>query len=490
MAAQAISVDRGASGLLRHRFVRAVAASMLVLVTTTLLLITVYAAFTYSEPEQQAAGGWTLPLGIVLLLAVALAIAAAISFVFDVLHRRLLAFAWFLALLAVTVLLGVAGSYSFLQLVGLFEPTTNGYALWQNWSATAICFLGALIAAEGVGWAFWQMTIDRADYFAARGWRPPPWRLFSTLRARMGLPAFISNFGRGRLVLTGIYFLHAVLNLGLVAMLLMPYIIFNIPQDGSNTVRPLVTASAILALLLLNFAGLGRVLQGMAAKRATKLYQDAREWDARAPIVFLRAFDQDAAKLPARSRDPLVKFPAGCGEARTIDEILLEHASAYGPVIAIGDPRNPTPPLGAARVFVPGEGTGWQHVVTSLLAASNAVVMSPGAGQGVQWEIDLLAGAQGRLRVILLANPELTAEQNLALFARLMSDHELPKLGARQAPIAAFQDKGGWRVLTASTLPCVQTYTVALNMALQTMLGMRGTPLKRRGRRRKETADA
>jgi hypothetical protein len=202
--------------------------------------------------------------------------------------------------------------------------------------------------------------------------------------------------------------------------------------------------------------------------------------------VFLRAFDQDALKLKARSVDPVVRFPAGCGEARTMDEILLEHASPYGPVIAIGDPRNPIPPLGAARVYVPDAGSGWQNVVASLVQSAHAVVMCPNASEGVKWEIDLLASAEGRVRVIYIANPELNGADNMALLAQA---GEMPALPRGQQPIAAFRDpQAGWRLLTTAQQPCVQTYTVALNTALQALLGTKGVPLKRP--RRSRTARA
>src|SRR5262249_35201200 len=154
------------------------------------------------------------------------------------------------------------------------------------------------------------------------------------------------------------------------------------------------------------------------------------------------------------------RIPAGVGRARTLDEILLEHGSPYGPVIAIGDPRDPTPPLGAARVFVPGEGTGWQDVVRGLAAASKAVVMCPNKGAGVQWELDLIPQAQVRLRVTFLASPDLDRDANLALFQRLVPS--MPDIKLKQSPVAAYHDGGGWHLLTAKRLG-VESFTAALN---------------------------
>src|SRR5690606_10704798 len=143
-----------------------------------------------------------------------------------------------------------------------------------------------------------------------------------------------------------------------------------------------------------------------------------------------------------------------------LDELLLDHGSPYGPVIAIGDPRDPVPPLGAARVFVPERGNGLQDVVRGLVDDSKCVVMCPNTGAGVQWELDLIASSAARVNVIFLASPELTRADTLALFRRLVPN--LPDIAADQTPIAAYAEQGReWRVLTAKTLT-LNAYTAAL----------------------------
>jgi hypothetical protein len=372
--------------------------------------------------------------------------------------------------------------------VGLIPPAPNYTGSWQTWVAFLIVLIGTAISLECFGWSWWQLRVDRAQYHAARGWRPPPWRIVSTMRQALGLPGFISNFGRGKFALTVTYFLVALVNVGLVAALVAP---LNVIGARENVLLRSFVALGFLSPLLLNALGLGALLQRIAARQATRLYQQARAWDARPPVVFLRAFDQDAAKLRSRSFDPFVRFPAGCGAARTVDELLLEGASVYGPVIAIGDPRDPTPPLGAARIFVPGNDNEWQHVVHSLLTASSAVVMCPSTSAGVQWELDLISDAVGRLNVILLANPSLSRDDTIALFRRIAPSGQAPALEPGQTPIAAYLDADkAWRVLSTKRRPCVQTYTVALNYALQATLGLKGVALRKPPKQRARAAAA
>jgi hypothetical protein len=326
--------------------------------------------------------------------------------------------------------------------------------------------------------SWWQLTASDENFRAVRGWRPPPWRLLTSFRRYLGLPSFLSYVGRKRRVVTLLYFGVAVLNLGLLLILMLPVFIGSETEQTAE-VNPLVAYAVMGGLLMLNLFGAGAVLARLADKRTTQLYQNVREWDARAPIVFLRAFNQDDARLKARGGDAFARWPAGVGSSRTLDEILLEHGSPYGPVIAIGDPRDPTPPLGAARVFVEGAGEEWQGVVRGLAGASKAVVMCPNHGEGVQWELDLIAQADGRLRTIFLASPELDRAATLALFERL--GPEMAAIPAKQLPIAAFEHGGQWQVLTAKRLS-VESYTAALNTALQAQFGLAGEPLKRPAR--------
>jgi hypothetical protein len=490
MAATAISIDAAASGLLRHRFVRAFTASVFV------GLSAMFIASYFLTMPQSLRDPETLKGGPLVMALVVVAVAAFLVFGFSMMvaafvalgtfvHRRVIGFVM-LVLAVPAFLFCVIGGLAFVsQELGLMPrtPVRSEFAPWQEWLMAATFVFAGAILFETIGWAWWQTRIARGEFFAARGWRAPPWRVYSTTRQTLGMPSFISNFGRGRVVLTFVYFLVAVLNLGLVAMLAIPIALIA-PDRGQDLTQPILFALAMAGLVILNGVGIGALLQGFAAQRASRLYQKARDWDGRPPIVFLRAFDQDAQKLKAHSIDPFVRFPAGCGEARTLDELLLENASVYGPVIAIGDPRDPTPPLGAARIFVPGEGNEWQHVVTSLLGASSAVVMCPSTSEGVKWELDLISDAIGRLKVIFLANPLLSTEQTHALFQRLAPGGVYPELKQNQAPIAAFVDgQGNWVLLTTKKPASVQTYTVALNYALQALLGMKGTPLSKEHRR-------
>lgn len=108
---------------------------------------------------------------------------------------------------------------------------------------------------------------------------------------------------------------------------------------------------------------------------------------------------------------------------------------------------------------------------------------------GTAISIDPAAGgcgtdAIGRLRIIFLANPQLSPEDTRILFERIAPARQAPVLAGGQTPIAAYMDaRNRWTVLTTKRPPCVQTYAVALNYALQATLGMKGVPLPKQRKR-------
>lgn len=478
--AAATSIDHAAGGFLRHRFMRALGASWNVIVVFGMLGLIIW-AFFQDDSDYAALGPAALlafPIVLVIFIFPIIVTAGASGAVTDAIHRRLIAF--FVLIVAALVIVGgpvaIVGAIG--ELTGLMAPSQTAdetTTTWQNWVLVVVLVLSTLVALEAFGWAWWQLTTSKEGFMAARGWRPPVWAPFSTYRRHLGLPPFIAQFGRGRVSLTFLYFIVALLNTGLILAMSIPILLFMDAEDREGA-GFFLTIGIMLVLIVLNLLGVGNFFDRVADARATQLYQRVRDWDARAPIVFLRAFDQDDAKLPAMTRDPFVKMPAGVGAAKTLDEILLEHASPYGPVIAIGDPRDPTPPLGAARVFAPGDDSNWQTIVSQLVGASKTVVMCPTTSAGVRWELELLSRMGAEQRTIFLANPEISEAETEPLFATLFVGTAFPEVKRGQTPIAAYQDaKRGWRLLTAKRRN-VQTYTIALNIALQAMHGREGVP--------------
>jgi hypothetical protein len=356
-------------------------------------------------------------------------------------------------------------------LVGL----ASGLVIW----ASFIIF--STLTIEMTLYALWMMGASFFAYSSVRGWRPPVRRIVANFQQQLGFPTFGAFFSRGRLRLVALFFVIAYLNS--YFFIILTWIVWLPsrwgglgPSELDTFGRGILFALVLFSVsILLSLAGVGRLVLKVARRHATGLYQEVREWDARPPIIFLRSFSQDKIRLKVRTRDPMLTFFVGLRRAKQIDEILLETGAPYGPVIAIGDPGDPIPPLGAARIFVPDVKGQWQSVVRRLLKTSSAVVICPALSDSVAWEIAEIQAHKRLWRTIVLANPEMSREEAVRLFEDILhgegGESFAGRLRPERRPIAAFSHAPfHWTVLVARELS-VQTYTVALNHALQSFFG-------------------
>lgn len=98
--------------------------------------------------------------------------------------------------------------------------------------------------------------------------------------------------------------------------------------------------------------------------------------DPRPPVVYLRSFKADAQedrKLYLQSEPQ--------------EEKLASVFSKVGPFIALGQPGESFPVLGATRMYV---GTDWQTSVTDMIARARLVVLRVGATNSLLWEVGYL----------------------------------------------------------------------------------------------------
>ena len=86
------------------------------------------------------------------------------------------------------------------------------------------------------------------------------------------------------------------------------------------------------------------------------------------------------------------------GAARTQEQVLADAWTHHGPFIAIGDPAETLPDLGAARLYPGSE--NWQSVVSDLMVRARFVIIRPGAGQGLRWEIEQVMSLVPAERVV------------------------------------------------------------------------------------------
>lgn len=272
--------------------------------------------------------------------------------------------------------------------------------------------------------------VDDIDFRMARGWMPPPTRGVAMVRHLFGAPAYVSGAAPASWGVTG-KFLAAAFFLG--PLQLLPITLFGLIPDLAGVLLQLAAVDApvdeklraLLVMLEINAPALvfavilvvGLALAGFHFGRSgrrgiTRSYSAAVEKDDRPPALYLRAFQMDGKRLPSRRRGLLPRLLTTAGASRTLDEIVMERVSPYAPVVAIGRPDEPTPPFGAARIYV--KGNDWQSVVSSLAEAGKIVIICLDSTPGVRWEIAHLTSGPAAPRTLFLCNPAASVDERWA----------------------------------------------------------------------------
>jgi hypothetical protein len=122
---------------------------------------------------------------------------------------------------------------------------------------------------------------------------------------------------------------------------------------------------------------LGPALLLFARRYGQAAADDLLAIDPRKPVLFLRSFatDQD---------DDLYAGQSVIG-GMALEPRLARHFSAFGPFVAIGDPRDAVPKLGAARARRSDD--AWQETIIEWMATSQLIVLVAGATKSVLWEL-------------------------------------------------------------------------------------------------------
>jgi hypothetical protein len=147
-------------------------------------------------------------------------------------------------------------------------------------------------------------------------------------------------------------------------------------------------AETVLAILALaGFLGLmGHLLQ-RGDRHLAQSGADVMGKDRRAPVLYLRPFGAE------------VELSA---EEQTLKRIM---DNEVGPLVAVGNPEDALPPLGAARSYEQDfaqSGRTWQLHVREMLLRSSLVFVVPGHTPGLGWEIAQCREVLHPLRLIVL----------------------------------------------------------------------------------------
>ena len=219
------------------------------------------------------------------------------------------------------------------------------------------------------------------------------------------------------------------------------------------------------------------VIAGMYAMftRARRVLQPsadlARQGDPRPPILFLRSFQDDKFKLKERVR--VAGVPTN--QSIRMEEALAMRLRDFGPFLAVGEPGEGLPQLGAARAYLSDQ--EWQNAVVNWIKESRLIAMLCGPTRWIHWEMQNIIQFHRLDRVLLLLPPGRKPGSAAARRRRERWDNIVRSL--EQTPYAStlrqlqiddillvqFRPDGSVRVFRSSS-DLVQDYELALTLAV------------------------
>jgi hypothetical protein len=129
-----------------------------------------------------------------------------------------------------------------------------------------------------------------------------------------------------------------------------------------------------------------------------------RTLDSRPPILLLRSFIDDGVRLEgSRVRSNLGWMALARARGLTLEHFLSRALLPLGPLIALGEPEETLPPLGAARSYF--EELTWQDAVLGMMRDACLVLVVVNDTPSLIWEIRTLAAERMLEKTILVQPP-------------------------------------------------------------------------------------
>lgn len=192
-------------------------------------------------------------------------------------------------------------------------------------------------------------------------------------------------------------------------------------RDVPNVLRSVLGTGAFWPMAV---AGLLTILVARVPVALARRFALARPNPAsRYEIVFLRSFQDDGLKIRARGDTRGIVDRLTMQHRHGYEHLLVASARHFGPVVAIGQPGERVPPIGAFRRYY--ENDEWQGAIQQMLRDAKLVVLSVGDTPSVGWEISRVRDLGLLDRTIFVVPPigREARQERLALLASQLAFH-------------------------------------------------------------------
>lgn len=306
-----------------------------------------------------------------------------------------------------------------------------------------------------------------------------PWQLWHSVRGmssrRTGAPATSSRYrttgegARRASVLRGVSVLVFVLAL-LVFATFTPASALQedswSPAESSSLGAAVVLGGALLAF---------GVFALRSARRATVLSAPEARASEQPMVLYLRSFGDDRLRMRARgsARHALIERLAP-GRRDFVEEVIADKLWRYGPVVAVSQPGDTQPPIGAAREQLSDD--QWRSAVEQRMSEAALIVVMVGRTTGLAWEVETLVRLGLWQRVLWVFPPVdvIELERRWAATQQLLCDHGGPSggLGAEPGDVLLARSAFGREVVAYTA---VRRDEWAYEAALEAAAGRRYT---------------
>jgi hypothetical protein len=269
----------------------------------------------------------------------------------------------------------------------------------------------------------------------------------------------------------------------LAASVLALRIITRLIQD-EDLLAALPGGAIEIALVLVGFL-LWRRGQRLAAVDAN----EELKRDTRAPILYLRSFQDDSELLEAGA-GLLVQVGSGARSTKLegaraqawrrilqlgtgrLEESLAWEVRGIGPFVAIGAPTEPLPELGATRAYFSDD--TWQSTIIRWVDLAGLIILVLGPTEWIRWELGTIVERDALSKLIILM-PTGRPEDRAARWQNITSGLQPTRWGSGLAMVDSetviairFIDDGGLSIVTGGRRAPID-YLLAFRLMLYQM---------------------
>lgn len=225
-------------------------------------------------------------------------------------------------------------------------------------------------------------------------------------------------------------------------------------------------------------AGLGTLVAILLFIRAGRASQPdlqlLLEHDTRKPVLFLRSFKDDTIITFRRFRK---RLPWAINYAIRFEQSVADRFNDLGPLIAVGEPGEKLPHIGAARVHLKDD--EWQDAVIGWVGDARLIVMIAGPTEWIRWELAQITDKK-RLGELFILIPPKPASKALAkasasveerwrnirtAFANTAWEDALGRIDPDGTLLVRLED-GGRATAISSSGTLMQDYRLAITVAI------------------------